>query len=118
MNKILKSLENWGARPDEALRRMLGDDRFYFKLINTFIEELDDDELSSLVVEKKFHDAFVIAHRMKGSATDLGLAPLFYALSAVTEDLRDQDNIKNTLSYDLEQVDVRREELKKIMSEE
>lgn len=116
MNKILKLLEGWGARPNEALRRMLGDEDFYFHLIDIFMNELESNELSKLIEEEKYKDAFVVAHRMKGSATDLGLAPIFYALSSVTEDLRNTDNIRPTLPCNMEQLRIRHEELKELLN--
>ena len=115
--ELLLRLAAWGADPVGALQRMLGDRSMYLRLLYMLLRELEKDEITVLVAGKRFHDAFVIAHRMKGSSADLGLLPLFDVLSAVTEDLRDEGQIRETLSFDLEQVEVKKEELARIWSE-
>ena len=115
MKGTLDRIAEWGGDPGAAMDRMLGDRAMYRRLLHMLLTELKEEELTMLVAEKRFHDAFVIAHRMKGSSADLGLTPLFEALSAVTEDLRDAENIRETLSYDLEQVEVKKTELERIL---
>ncbi|MBQ9438038.1 MAG: Hpt domain-containing protein [Lachnospiraceae bacterium] len=87
---LLEKLKAWGAEPEEALKRLLGDKEFYEKLLDTFAKELQQDELAAILGREDYPAAFVQAHRMKGSAADLGLIPLYEILSVVTDDLRDQ----------------------------
>ncbi len=118
MEEIIKGLSEWGAEPELALNRMLGDQEMYLRLLHMLLRELDKDELWVLVRGKRFHDAFVISHRLKGSSADLGLTPLYETLVFLTDDLRDPAHIRETLSFDLEEVEVRKAELRKILGDE
>ncbi len=118
MEEIIRGLSEWGAEPELALQRMLGDKTMYFRLLHMLLKELDQEELLLLVAAKRFHDAFVISHRLKGSSADLGLTPLFESLVLLTDDLRDPEHIRETLSFDLEEVDVRKTELRKIIGDD
>ena len=93
MNDIeakISALLRWGADPNKAIRRILGDEDLYFNLLHGFAGSSDWDVLTDLIGQRAFKDAFVIVHRMKGSAADLELTPLFDSLCFVTEDLRNE----------------------------
>ena len=78
-------------------------------LIDIFINNNDWDELDHLVSQKKYKEAFVISHRMKGSCADLSLTPLYYALCELTDDLR--NDIRPSLSYNFERAGKLRDSL-------
>ncbi|WP_029320358.1 Hpt domain-containing protein [Butyrivibrio sp. AE3004] len=101
-NKI-EALNNWGADASSAVKRMLGDTDFYLNLIDMFLTNNDWEELSRLISEKKYKEAFVVSHRMKGSCADLSLTPLYNALCEVTDDLR--NDVRPSLSYNYERAE-------------
>ena len=126
MEELIGELKAWGAAPKAGIRRMLGDEAFYLKLLKQFAEEKDWEELFLLVKQEAYGKAFVLAHRLKGSVVDLELHPIMEALSVVVEDLRgsaqgplkaDSDpTVAETLSADIERLQKKREELLQILS--
>lgn len=88
MTEELTGLELWGAFPDEAIARMLGDWQLFWKLMRDFKNSRDVDLLSLLTRQGEYANAFQVAHSMKGSAVTLGLTPLADALSVMVEQLR------------------------------
>lgn len=107
------ALGEWGADPNAAIRRMLGDEELFFGLLNSFIDGSDWKLLGDLLENKSLEDAFVIAHRMKGSAADLSLGPLFESLCIVTDDLRGE--VSSSLSEDVKSLMMIRASLKDVM---
>lgn len=106
MNAIeakIQRLIKWGADPNAAIKRMLGDEELFFTLLDLFTKSPDWEMLNSLLDRGRFKEAFVIAHRMKGSAVDLSLNPLYESLCIITDDLRGEvsenlsDNVKTLM---------------------
>ena len=60
-------------------------------LFKALMESSDWDRLRTLIDSGEHKEAFVLAHRLKGSAADLSLGPLYDRLSVVTDDLRGDD---------------------------
>ena len=114
MEDLIEELKTWGAAPEAGIRRVLGDEAFYLKLLKQFAEEKDWEELSGLLDQKKYEQAFITAHRMKGSVVDLELYPIAEALGAVVEDLR--GSVSDTLPEDLRRLWKKREEFLAIIS--
>ena len=88
MNGLKKKLKGWGADPDAALHRMLGDEDFYLKLLREFACEQEVSDFELAVEARNYKEAFRLAHSMKGTAANLSLTPLYDALSVLVEDLR------------------------------
>lgn len=97
-NKKIAALDSWGADTKTAINRMLGDEVFYLNLVDVFISSTDWSDLSRLISEGRYKEAFIISHRMKGSCADLSLGPLFNALCELTDDMRNE--IRPTLAED------------------
>ena len=116
MEDLIEELKAWGAAPEAGIRRMLGDEAFYLKLLKQFAMEKDWEELSNLLDQEKYEQALIIAHRMKGSVVDLELYPIAEALGAVVEDLR--GSVSDTLPEDLRRLWKKREELEKLFVKE
>lgn len=110
---IIDGLIRWGADPNAAIKRMLGDEELFFKLMNDFIKSPDWDMLLELINNESFKDAFVIAHRMKGSSADLSLTPLYESLCYVTDDLRGE--VEEILYSDVESLIAVKENLYSII---
>ena len=95
----LEALIRWGADPNAAIRRMIGDEDLFLKLLYDFMNSGDWDILAELVEQGRFDEAFVVSHRMKGSAADLSLGPLLNSFCIVTDDLRGE--IRDSIYDDL-----------------
>ncbi len=108
-DQLYEDLTMWGAKPSEAIRRMLGDEEIFLRLLFDFADSKDWYDLNNLLSLGEYKDAFVISHRMKGSCADLALIPLYDCLSAVTDDLR--GGVHVTLDKDYEELMCTRESL-------
>ena len=88
MNDLLMQLKTWGAAPEEALLRILGDCPLYEKLLRELAGSMEPDLMQMLIEKKEYAQVFRLAHDMKGSAISLSLTPLYEAVSALVEELR------------------------------
>jgi hypothetical protein len=109
----LDDLIQWGADPNAAIRRMIGDEDLFLKLLYGFMNSRDWDILVELVEQGRFDEAFVISHRMKGSAADLSLGPLLNSLCIVTDDLRGE--IRDSIYDDLRILYLQRDSLRRVV---
>ena len=98
--KKIAALNVWGADTESAIKRMLGDEAFYLRLIDAFLSNNDWRDLCTLLDKKQYRDAFIISHRIKGSCADLSLTPLFQVMCELTDDLRNEE-IRPTLENNL-----------------
>ncbi len=96
-HKLLGALYSWGADPDKAIDRLLGDEEFYIDLVKKFAVSIDTKKIRELSETGYLDGAFMMIHRMKGSAADLSLIPLYDILDELTEELRPK---KHGLSED------------------
>ena len=88
MNDQLTQLENWGAIIQEGISRVMGDDAFYHKLVFRFVKSRQWDILEEILDQKRYEDAFLKAHDLRGVTATLALKPLYEAACAMVEDLR------------------------------
>ena len=109
----LDALIQWGADPNAAIRRMIGDEDLFLKLLYGFMNSRDWDILVELVEQGRFDEAFVISHKMKGSAADLSLGPLLNSLCIVTVDLRGK--IRDSIYDDLRILYLQRDSLRRVV---
>ena len=86
--KLLGALYSWGADPDRAIDRLLGDEGFYIDLVKKFAAGIDTKKIRELSDTGYLDGAFMMIHRMKGAAADLSLTPLYEILDELTEELR------------------------------
>lgn len=107
------ALQRWGADPNAAIKRMLGDEELFFSLLHGFAESDDWDTLQELIKQGRCREAFVISHRMKGSAADLELKPLFDCLCIVTDDLR--EDARENIQVNIKELIEIRDSLKKVL---
>ena len=88
MDELLTQLKLWGAAPEEALLRLLGDCSLYEKLLKELAGSMEPDLMQILIDQKEYAHVFLLAHDMKGSAISLSLMPLYEAVSDLVEELR------------------------------
>jgi hypothetical protein len=88
MSDLFTKLKKWGARPEDALRRVLSDSILYEKLLKELAVSVEPDMLHLLLDQKDYSKAFQVSHNLKGSAVYLSLIPLEDSFGVLTELLR------------------------------
>ena len=101
------TLKEFGANVDEGLKRCMGQESFYLKLVAMALE---DDRLPHLKRQIEDGDraaAFETAHALKGMYANLSLDPLTKPVSEITELLRSRTDTDYTglISQALEQLE-------------
>lgn len=84
----LDALRSYGADVDEGVRRCMGMEEFYLKMVVQSLTDTRLPELESAVSENDLSRAFELAHAMKGVFGNLSLTPLYTPVSRMTELLR------------------------------
>lgn len=85
---MLETLEQWGCETEKTMERFLDDKEFYQECYDLFIGGEGLEQLKCELDEGRITDAFVNAHGMKGTASNLGLVPIANILSKIVEPLR------------------------------
>lgn len=91
MNIILKKLNLQGSDIKGAVERFMGDEELYLECLNQFAKDENFVELRESLENNNYEQAFNNAHSLKGVAGNLGLTPLYAALSEIVESLRHGD---------------------------
>ena len=84
----IDKLKEYGADTEEALKRCMGNETFYFKLVKMALADDNFRKLDEAFEASDWKAIFDAAHAIKGVAGNLGLTPLFDAASELTELLR------------------------------
>ena len=79
---MLETLEQWGCETETTMERFLDDKEFYQECYDLFIGGEGLEQLKCELDEGRITDAFVNAHGMKGTASNLGLVPIANVLSS------------------------------------
>lgn len=88
MTDLIGRLRTYGADMDGALERFVGDEELYADCFQLFWEDASFPALDSALARQDYAAAFEAAHTLKGVAGNLGLTPLFDAVCALVEPLR------------------------------
>lgn len=112
MDGLTEKLLSYGADPETALKRLLGDTAFYERLLHQFVNDPDWERLRGFFAGGLSEEAYVVVHRMKGSAADLSLTSLYETLSELNTLLREGEEVDWTLTKRLFS---EREELKMLL---
>lgn len=88
MKKFEDVFKSYGADYEKTIGRFLGNRAMYMK----FLKKLSSDEslqrMGDALASNQMDDAFREAHTLKGVAANLGLTPLYNALSEIVTSLR------------------------------
>ena len=68
---MLETLEQWGCETEKTMERFLDDKEFYQECYDLFIGGEGLEQLKCELDEGRITDAFVNAHGMKGTASNL-----------------------------------------------
>ena len=91
MQKFKEILEDYGSDYEVTLRRFLGDEIFYLKMLGMLLKDESIQKLNSAIQNGDMTEAFEAAHSLKGIVGNLGLTPLYKAVCAMVEPLRSRE---------------------------
>ncbi len=95
----LEILRNNGTDIETGLSRCLGKEDLYLKLVNMGLSDAKFEELGSVLASNDLQKAFELCHALKGVIGNLAITPLYEALSALTEKLRNKEEADYPAMY-------------------
>ena len=87
IEKLYKELEEWGCDVQGAKERF-DDDELFATCIDLFLEDENLEKLNEEIKNNDCQESFNAAHTIKGVAANLGLTPIYDAVSDVVQELR------------------------------
>ncbi len=84
----VESLREYGADPDEGVRRCAGKEDLYLMLVKKVPDEEAFTELRPSIDSGDLKTAFELAHKLKGALANLSLTPMLTPVVRITESLR------------------------------
>lgn len=88
MGEKLKKLSQWGCDVENALKRTMGDEEFYYECINCLLADAGFAGMDKALSEQNSKKAFEYAHMLKGVLGNLGLTPMYNKDIEIVEILR------------------------------
>lgn len=89
-----------GVEYDEVLKRFMGKEDFYLRMLRKFLDDKNYDGLKQAVEQKNWPEAFTYAHTVKGLCGNLGLGGLLDYVGPLTEEVRSEPyNEENIVNY-------------------
>ena len=77
-----------GVEYDEVLKRFMGKEDFYLRMLKKFLDDKNYDGLKQSVADCDWKTAFNHAHTVKGLCGNLGLGGILEHVAPLTEELR------------------------------
>jgi len=93
---------------DGTIERFYGNTETYLALLDDFSKDETMDQLSRAIDDKRWDDAFMAAHALKGLAGNMGFVPLFHSLGEfilliraekITEALESYLSVRNSYCH-------------------
>ena len=85
-----EKLEAVGVEYDEVLKRFMGKEDFYLRMLKKFLDDKNYVELKQAVEQKNWAEAFTHAHTVKGLCGNLGLGGMLEYVGPLTEEVRSE----------------------------
>lgn len=85
-----EELQTVGVKYDEVLKRFMGKEDFYLRMLKKFLNDKNYEELRKAVDEKRWADAFTCAHTVKGLCGNLGLDGILEYAAPLTDEVRSE----------------------------
>ncbi len=87
-----QQLEENGADVEATLNRFMGNDAIYQKFLGKFPSDPNYENLGTNIESENYEEAYKCAHALKGVVGNLGLTPIYEAVSTLVEELRNKAN--------------------------
>ena len=95
-----EKLEAVGVEYDEVLKRFMGKEDFYLRMLKKFLDDKNYEGLKQSVEDKNWQEAFTHAHTVKGLCGNLGLGGILEYVGPLTEEVRSEPyNEENIIAY-------------------
>lgn len=85
---LMDALKEKGADIDGIMERFLRDEAFYANCFEEFMLDENFEALGKAILIQDYSHAFECAHALKGVAGNLGLLPLYRAVSEIVSAIR------------------------------
>lgn len=85
---LFEKLRNWGCDVEGALARFAGDKEMYISFLSVIAHDEQYDLLESALACGNATDAFEAAHALKGMLGNMGITPMFTAVTGMVEIFR------------------------------
>ncbi len=85
-----EKLQTIGVKYDEVVKRFMGKEDFYLRMLRKFLNDKNYGELKKAVDEKRWKDAFTYAHTVKGVCSNLGLEGMLEYVVPLTDEVRSE----------------------------
>ena len=95
----IEALKEAGADVEAGLKRCLGKEDFYLRLVKMGLENENFELLKEPLNQKDFDRAFELCHSLKGVTGNLSLTPLYDLVCSLTEMLRSKIDTDYTEIY-------------------
>lgn len=86
-----------GVEYDEVLKRFMGKEDFYLRMLKKFLDDKNYDGLKQSVADGDWQTAFNHAHTVKGLCGNLGLGGILKYVVPLTEELRHEPYDENKI---------------------
>ena len=98
-----EKLQAVGVDYDEVIKRFMGKEDFYLRMLRKFLDDKNYSGLKQAVEEKNWKEAFTYAHTVKGLCGNLGLGSILEYAGPLTEELRsepyDEEGIMHNMRH-------------------
>ena len=89
-----------GVDYDEVLKRFMGKEDFYLRMLKKFLDDKNYEGLKQAVDQKNWAEAFTHAHTVKGLCGNLGLGGILDYVGPLTEEVRSEPyNEESIVNY-------------------
>ncbi len=99
-----EQLQTVGVNYDEVLKRFMGKEDFYRRMLKKFLDDENYEGLRQSVEEKRWSDAFKYAHTVKGLCGNLGLDGILEYAVPLTDEVRAEPYDEEKIGSYMEQV--------------
>ena len=95
-----EKLAEIGVDYDEVLKRFMGKEDFYLRMLTKFLDDKNYEGLKQAVEQKNWREAFTYAHTVKGLCGNLGLGGMLDYVAPLTEEVRSEPyNEESIVNY-------------------
>ena len=88
MGEFRKIFEAYGADYNSTMARFMGNEAMYVKFLDMLFKDDNLEKLGTALGQQDYEAAFAAANTLKGVVGNMGLTPLFNAVCAIVEPLR------------------------------
>lgn len=85
-----EKLTEIGVDYDEVLKRFMGKEDFYLRMLKKFLDDKNYEGLKQAVEQKNWPEVFTHAHTVKGLCGNLGLGGMLEYIGPLTEEVRSE----------------------------